>query len=80
MSGIGAGGILIKKIITYNSIIAFIALNKLNNENNFFIWWAEKSNTAGNLDTDYYLKSFEALLKDFSKFKNISATPDTELN
>ena len=49
------------------------SLCKLKNENNLVIQKADEGNTTVILDKDFYLKSFETLLKDSSKFKSIRA-------
>ena len=49
-------------------------------ENNLVIQKADKYNTVVILDKDFYLKSVEKLLKDFSKFKNIIVAPDEDIS
>ena len=56
------------------------SLCKLKNNNNLVIQKAEKGNTIVILDRDSYLKSFETLLKDSSKFKNIPVASVKDLN
>ena len=58
----------------------FESLCKLKNENNLVIQKAEKGNTIAMLDKDSYLKSFETLSKDSSKFKSIPVVPDKDLS
>ena len=53
---------------------------KLKNENNLVIQKTDKDNTIAILDRDSYLKSFETLLKDSSKFKNTPVAPDKDLD
>ena len=52
----------------------------MKNENNFVIQKTDKGNTIVILDRDFYLKSIETLLKDFSKFKSISVALDKDFN
>ena len=49
-------------------------------ENNLVIQKADKYNTVVILDKDFYLKSVEELLKNFSKFKNIIVAPHEDIN
>ena len=52
----------------------------MNNGNNVNIQKAEIGYTIANLDKESLINSSEALLKDFSKFKNIPVAPDKYLN
>ena len=51
----------------------------MNNDNNVNIQKAEIGYTIANLDTKSYINLSDALLKDFSKFKNIPVAPDKYL-
>ena len=52
----------------------------MKNGNNLVIQKADKGNTIVILDKDSYLISVETLLKDSSKFKNITVAPNKDLN